>query len=222
MPGIGFGVPSKGTLKEALGEIPSDFRGYFRAGFSGLTKVETRNWPGILAVSQLPAPVVVGLELEQAAADLGVDTEELLRLATAARLLLGILAFRTESVADFTAAATDLGILDSKDVPRISEFAETAAKDRQALKQALLASSLQSELLPSLTQFEVKIDVRLDFEKEKVTNAVPVTLVHIDTDSSEKELWFQMTPSQVEGLAAKLQQVVKQLKEAEQLAKKLV
>jgi len=49
---IGYGVPTKGTLKEALEAIPEDFRAYFRTGFAQLAKRDPKVWADIARISR--------------------------------------------------------------------------------------------------------------------------------------------------------------------------
>jgi hypothetical protein len=72
--------------------------------------------------------------------------------------------------------------------------------------------------LPSLVDFETAVDVRLRFEKGQIKAGVPVVLVHIDTDATHEELWFQMTKAQAERLCTSLNDLLKDLEKAERVA----
>jgi hypothetical protein len=76
-------------------------------------------------------------------------------------------------------------------------------------------SSLATRLLPAFSNLSSAIDIRLDFEKDQVVIAVPVALIHIDTDASEEQLRFQMTKRQIEGMVEDLKRVLTRLDAAE-------
>lgn len=217
---IGFGVPSTGKLSDALAEIPEDVRGYFRLGFARICSVDQSRWPMIVsAISKISSPHTADLELERVVSELKVDGDEIHHLVNSSRLLLGILAFRIESCEEVVASIVEAGILVKENEDAILAFAKIASADRGALKQALSMATLQHSLLPSLMQLEVKVDLRLEFDGDSITRTAPVVLVHLDTDAVDQEIWFQLTPSQVEGFISRLQQALRQVGVAETLLK---
>ena len=83
--------------------------------------------------------------------------------------------------------------------------------------------SLESEVLPYLLDFEVAVDLRLGYGPtgENVEFAVPVAMVHVDTDSYNQEVWFQAGITQIETMIERLQMAAERMKAADSLAKKL-
>ena len=222
MAGIGFGVSSSGTLADALSEIPDDVQGYFRLGFARICSIDKSRWPIIIsAVSKISSPHTADLELEGVVSELGIEGDEIHHLVNSSRLLLGMLAFRKESVEEIISSLHGIKILSEENKEDITAFGAAAAKNRADLKQKLSLASLQHTLLPSLTEFGVKVDLRLEFDGDSISRVAPVVLVHLDTDAIDQEIWFQLTPSQVEGLIVRLKQVAKQLDLAESIIKPL-
>ena len=222
MPEIGFGIPSKGSLLEALAAIPPDYQGYLRGGFGRLSTLDASKRTALLSTVRQAAPYPSNIELEPIAAMLGLNSTESSSVVSACRLLLGALSFRSDSPKEFVDAAIQAGILDSKDSPAIGEFAEVIASKRAEFRRNLTTSSLQHELLPSLARVDFKIDVRVEFQGGKLTAVAPVALVYIDTDSDSRDIWFQMTRPQLLALEAKLKQASEELARAEEVAQKLL
>jgi hypothetical protein len=222
MSGIPFGVSSTGSLVDVLSEIPDEVKGYFRLGFARICKTDKARWPLIIsAISKISSPHTADLEIEAIVPELDIEGDELNHLVNSSRLLFGILAFRTESVGEIISSALAANILSNENKDDIVAFGNVAAGNRMGLKQTLSLASLQHALLPSLMELEVKVDFRFGFEGDKVNRIAPVVLVHLDTDAINQEVWFQLTPSQVEGVIARLEQALKQLNAAGALLKPL-
>lgn len=203
MPNIAFGLRTTGDLGDALSSIPDDLKDFLRNGFSLLANADARSWPRIFDVGRLAGVSPSNLDLDTT----GIPSEEAFPIVNAARLLLGALAFRGESPEQFLEQANQHGLVEKTDNAQVLRFVHAHAMDREALRRSLEANELQYSLLPSLTRLDFKIDVRLEFdiaESAAVRTAAPVVLVHVDTDASDGELWFQMTPLQIDALAEKL------------------
>ncbi|WP_426608515.1 hypothetical protein [Bradyrhizobium sp. McL0616] len=76
---------------------------------------------------------------------------------------------------------------------------------------------LANETLPSLAAFDVSIDLRLGFREDVLEHAVPVALVHLDTDGTGQEIWFQAARADVEMMLHELQTALRRIELAEQL-----
>ena len=83
--------------------------------------------------------------------------------------------------------------------------------------------SLEGEVLPYLMEFEATVDIRLGFDTEgtDVAFAVPVAMLHVDTDSYNQEIWFQVGIAQIETMIETLQIAAERMKAANSLAGKL-
>jgi len=79
---------------------------------------------------------------------------------------------------------------------------------------------LAAQTLPSLDTFDISVDLRLRFKDEQIQDAVSVAVVHLDTDATNRELWFQMTRGDVELVIEKLNSTLKQMDTAEKLHSK--
>ena len=218
---IGYGVSTTGSLLQALSAIPSDYRGYFRDGFSRLARLKRDLWPTLIKALEDAAPYPSNIELDPILDSLGLEGTAGTALLNATRFILGVITLRDDSPGDVVAAACESQLLDAADRDAITEFSELVARTRSELRKSLSVGTLSHAIFPSLLLFEVKVDLRLDFAEGKVTTAAPILIAHIDTDASEKELWFQMTYSQLVALEQKLKKGLEDLHLAQAIAKQL-
>ena len=83
--------------------------------------------------------------------------------------------------------------------------------------------SLEAEVLPYLMDFEATVDIRLGYGPtgNNVELAVPVAMLHVDTDSYNQEIWFQAGITQIETMIERLQVAAERMKAAGSLVEKL-
>jgi hypothetical protein len=85
------------------------------------------------------------------------------------------------------------------------------------LRRAFDRRALATATLPSLTTFDISVDLRLSFDKEDITDGVAVALAHIDTDAGNRELWFQLTRGDLDMMIETLTDSRQQMDAAEKL-----
>ena len=113
-----------------------------------------------------------------------------------------------------------LGAHDREDATAVlNVIADHYAEGRDNIRRM----SIESEVLPYLMEFEATVDIRLEFgaRGNSVELAVPLAMIHVDTDSYRQEIWFQAGIAQVETMIERLQLVAERMKSAEDLARKL-
>jgi hypothetical protein len=94
-------------------------------------------------------------------------------------------------------------------------FCELVVSQRAGVRQLLTRSQLSAVVLPVLTSFDITVDIRLGFEEGQVATALPVAVVHMDTDSAGQEVWFQINQRQLERTIKDLNNALKEIQEAE-------
>lgn len=124
------------------------------------------------------------------------------------------------TVEEFTAAATKVEILTPDLVDKLLPFFQVVIQEQPLLARAIRRASLPGQVLPSFTDFEIAIDVRIAFEDHGVYESVPVAIVHIDTDASGGEIWFQASKAQMERLKSSVDTAIKRMELAEAWAQK--
>lgn len=134
-------------------------------------------------------------------------------------VVFGLLVDLEISIDEFIAAASG-EICESEDLPTLRYLASKIVPDRKALKVAVEEASLASQILPSLSMFDLEVDLRMRFEDGKLQLGVPIAVVHIDTDCQNQEIWLQLKLSEVQNLIEKLKKTEADLKSAELILEK--
>ncbi len=199
--------------------MPEGARKFLHRGFRLLSRIDPKHY------EQLVNAVIESLgsnyiEPAEFAAQIGVTEDEAGALLAAASVFATLLSSRKELPEDLLRAAAEADLLDSADFDAALRFAALLS-DRNALKGALESSRIASAVLPSITTFDATVDLRFGFEKDQIAFAVPVVVVHLDTDSTEQEIWFQLTRKETERLIDNLKAVLKKINIIEQWSQKV-
>jgi hypothetical protein len=219
MANLTFPFPLTGTLKEAFEEMPEGFRSFVREGFSQWARVSDDKWDTLLPLvaGSLEAPS--DMEVEYVGRRFGIPEDNVLGMIGAARVLCGVLVSRSEGVNEVVEAAVASKSLERSDAERIRQLGERAVGQRSALKRRFEESSLRGTILPSVTELDFRIDLRLHFEGDRASHATPVVIARL-ADAGGDEHCFQLSPFQIEALLSSVQEIARQLKQAESIATK--
>ncbi len=120
-----------------------------------------------------------------------------------------------EPVSSIVTSLVSSEILAPSDQADITSLLNEIDQHRPALSEGLRRSHLAARLLASFSDLNSVVDIRLDFDKDQIAVAVPVLLVHIDTDVDDQEIRFQMSRKQLEAVVEDLKQALTRLEAAE-------
>jgi hypothetical protein len=120
-----------------------------------------------------------------------------------------------EGVEQVITGALNAKILTDTDAPSVRRFAALVVRDRDHYKRALEKQRLAGSVLPSLTMFDTLVDLRPSFGEGGFKFAIPIVLVHIDTDVTGQEVWFQAGKAQLENIIRELQEALNRIEVAE-------
>lgn len=211
-------IPSRGSLEEAFSEMPPGLRSFLSEGFIILSKL-TREKVGELVPFVLESVQSgSGSDYKNLATQLDMERKDARLLLGSMTLLASMLSGREDTVQQFIKSAVDARIVNPEATGVATTLFEGLVADRAVLRQAMTRSSVSSEVLPSLLEFESTVDLRLGFDKFKVSFAVPVALLHLDTDASGQEVWLQVTRKQLENMIKDLEETLRKVVEAEKWA----
>jgi hypothetical protein len=138
--------------------------------------------------------------------------------------LVGIISFlvllvskpgEPEAAPTIVGALVSAEILDKDAQAAIIVVLNELDRDRSSVTSALRRTSLATRLLPSLTDLNCVVDIRIGFDNDEIALAVPVVLVHIDTDSKDQEIWFQMSKGQLKTAIEDLTKILLRVEAAE-------
>lgn len=117
-------------------------------------------------------------------------------------VIVGVLSQCPASAEDFAQEGRGK-LFDPSDDSVVMALANLVINKRTQLERSVESRLLAVETLPALTALDITIDLRFRFGKAGIQDAVPVALVHVDTDA-EPEIWFQMTEGDVDAMQQKL------------------
>jgi hypothetical protein len=205
-------------LSEALARAPRAFREQAQKGFRILSGLGKEQYG-------LVVDVVIGTlergqpSLVELGKRLSMTEDETTSLFAAAMIVVPLL-INQKTPEEFRTEATKAGFLPPEVADASVPFAKSVYEKREALGRVMRRSALPSQVLPTLTNVEIVVDIRMDFEDQEVYEAVPVAMFHIDTDVSNTELWFQASKSQLEHFRDDLSETIKRMEIAETWARK--
>ena len=214
MPDYHIHIPTESALQESVSGIPPEVKIYLAKGFAALERLSEDKLTTVMDVAKDYLNIPVSANRAEVVSKLGVTGEDAMALMTAISFSTFILTSRAATPEDFVQALKSVDVLPKTQTPGLLRLAQAINRNRAALKETLERSQVANALLPSLAKFETTIDLRLGFEKSQVGFAVPVVLMHVDTDAEGEELWFQVNQKQLEALMKDLEEARRRVDEA--------
>ena len=201
-----------------MASIPSSFASYIRRGFSVLAGIPPVRYPLLIeqVVDSIDSPMLRGEE--KLASQFGVKEEDASPLLAAVSLVCVSMSATDETPESFVTVASEVKIVDEAHKASLLELTGLVARSRGRLKEDLQKSRTALRILPALTDFETAVDVRPIFKRDEIASTVPVTLVHIDTDTTHHEIWFQMSKTQLKFVIENLQDSLRRIELLERWA----
>jgi hypothetical protein len=212
-------------LSSQIAEFPERGRVAARQGFEilrGLSEAD-RSKAVELMFSSLEKGGSGGLDTELLAKEIPSLTRrgDAGRAVTALSIAVALLTQHEVSSAEFVEAGTGK-IFDANGEATASSIANVVIARRATLARAMERSRLANAVLPSLVRFDVSVDLRIRFQDGRAQESVPVALAHIDTDSDNNEIWFQMSRADVDTMMEKLQNTAAEMDSAEDLIRRII
>ena len=206
------------SLPEALAATPRAFREQAKKGFKVLAGISKQHYAEILRA------VVMTLESRQTPFEdlekhLSLSREDVGSLIAAAMITVPILG-NGGSAEEFTSAAVKIDMLPVDLVPEIRPFIQIVVSDRSQIARAIRRAAMPRQVFPFLMNVEIVVDLRMAFDEQKVGEAVPVALIHIDTDGDGEEIWFQASKPQLERLKNDVDATIKRMELSEEWARR--
>ncbi len=169
--------------------------------------------------AELLRAVVVTLEsrkppLEDLEKGLNVSANDLNALFASAMLTVTLLSQGIKGEEFFT-STVKAGMIPQNLVSKIQPFVDTVVGESAQIGRIIRRAALPAQVLPYMSDVEVVVDLRLAFEEEAVRDAVPVAIVHIDTDANNEEIWFQASIQQMRQLKDDVEEAIKRMEAAE-------
>ncbi|MGY2808686.1 hypothetical protein [Bradyrhizobium sp. USDA 4506] len=181
---------SKGVeeLEGRLSRYPQQALLFFQAGFSSAASLPEEARRHVLA--EMISNFQRGtrrLDSSNLRKITGLSENGADQLATVYSLVIGLLSETTATPDEFIVAAENKVFLE-KDRSVAKSIATEVCNARPKIQETVARTRLAGEVLPSLSTFDLSIDVRVRVENGAIGIAVPVAVVHIDTDADNRDL----------------------------------
>jgi hypothetical protein len=209
-----FNVPNSGRpIGEAIAKLPRAFRDNAEKGFVVLASVPEKNYDHIVETA------IVMMEsqrppIEELQKVLNLNQSDAGRVFSAAMVVVPLFD-KTTTVDEFFDAAIKAKLIDASIYPKLKPFVERVASRGPEIATAIRKATLTDQCLPSFFDMDVIVDLRIGFEEGRVDVAVPVALIHIDTDAEQEELWFQCSKQQLILIKDDIEAALKKMDAAE-------
>ncbi|MDD2860570.1 MAG: hypothetical protein PHI71_05795 [Acidiphilium sp.] len=202
-------------LSAQITEIPPDLLGIVRNGFAIASNlpIDVQSKVVNLVVQKMQR-LGGNLDTDAIVQATGLDRREASRLNVALITTLRLLTESLASPAEFVEVG--IGKLFHADDSVVAQFVATVVADqRTELQKTFAREHLANAVLPSLTSFDVAVDLRFKFSGPEIDDTVAVAVAHIGTDTQFQQIWLQLTKTDVESIIEKLSVALKQLYAAE-------
>ncbi len=216
--------PTTGSLEAVFADVPESVKKLLTDGFAALAALSDASIGQLLGVSlpifsnEVPNETV----FERLGKQLEISSELVPDLLSAVGTMIAAFSSRPETPEQFVAEARKAGLIKDADLAKIRRFADLVYAERDTIKQTLQSTDAASEVIPSLRYIEGTVDLRLHFENDKVKGSFAVALLHVDVDTTNGDVWFQVSTTQLERVVRELEDLLSKMKAAESFAKTLV
>ena len=211
-------------LSTVFSTAPDSIRGQFALGLKTISKLSDEQLRELLEILIESFASRAPVQETDVSVRFKTSPEEAVGLVTTSSITAATLSTREDTVDQFVDAQSKAQwIGDGKTSEAAARLGRITVANRDRLKDALARSRLGAESLPVLTQFEATIDIRPNFDKEsnQITFAVPIAILHIDTDAEGQEVRFQLTKRELEKMSNDVKDALKRMEEAERWMKEL-
>lgn len=201
------------SISDVLARIPKTFKEEASKGFVLLADIAPQHYAEILQA------VILTLEsrrppLEKLSESLEIQANQINSLFAASMFTVSVLG-EGGSADEFINAGLSSGLIREDRIAKIRPFVDTIATQQPQIGRIIRRAAMPAQVLPSISNVEVVVDLRLAFDEEYVAEFVPVAVVHIDTDTDKEEIWFQASKHQMLQLKSDLDEAIRRMEIAE-------
>lgn len=191
-------------LARRVAGYPGEAFGFFKGGFAAAAALQESTRRQVLAeVIDNIRRGVRRLQGSALASVTGLSDRDSEQLASAYSLVIGLLADSSATPDEFVDAGKGK-LFKDEHVEVAREVAAAICGARGEISSSIEKTQLAGQVLPSLSEFEATVDIRLKIVDGQVKLSVPVAVVHIDTDAGGQEIWIQLTRGDIDEVIKKL------------------
>ncbi|MCY4405780.1 MAG: hypothetical protein OXC15_05395 [Rhodospirillaceae bacterium] len=190
-------------IKSAF-NAPEDIRSTLHDGLSVIASLSKRDQEKLLKWARVPRAAGLFGDSESLASEIGLSQERARQARLAVAMMLGSLRESSITAEEFINAGLKSSAFTKLESVEIGNFAELIIAVRHELNEESELVQLQNAVLPTLTEFDLTIDARVQVSEGAVMRAVPVVIAYVDTDAEDQLVWFQMDEERARELRDKL------------------
>ena len=210
-----------GGFSETVASMPPPVKSALGRGFKVLQTLSQESLQLLIRSAQENITKGRDADVSALAVRCGLQEAEVADALSAASFLIIGLALENVAIDAFIANGIQAGLFTRTEAGAISRAAESLSAKREEIKASVDQEEVANRILPSLAAFEFAVEMRIDFQDDRVSSVVPVAVAYLDTDATHMEVWFQMSKSQVERLYDDLKSLVKKMADAEAIIKRM-
>ena len=205
------------TLAGRIAEIPEQAKSAIRNGFAIATAM-----PDAIRLHAIEL-VVRQIERAGGAVDTdavvestGLSRRDASRLNASLSVTIGLLSDNNATSEEFVSSGAGKLFFD-EDVSTVSAISTYVVSQRADIRKAMAHENLANTVLPSLTAFDVAVDVRFKFKEQHIEDRIAVAVVHIATDGNMENLWLQLSQHDVQRIISKMNDTLNKMRLIESL-----
>ncbi len=175
-----------------------------RSGLAIVARLEEQEHHRLLDWARAPRAMGLYGDARSLVSETGVAEEYADQVRMAVVMMVGSIGGSSIASQDFIDAGLKSSALTEKEVRGIKKFADLIIECRSEIKKEKDIAQLQNSALPTLIEFELTLDARVQVSDGTILYAVPVVVAYVDTDSENQVLWFQMNEERAREVRDKL------------------
>lgn len=185
-------------------DVSSNIKGKLCSGLAIVAGLEDHEQHKLLKWARTPRATGLYGDVRSLVSEAGINEEYADQVRMAVVMMVSSIAGSPVTSQDFIDAGVESGTLTNKVVRGIKRFADLIVANRIELNKENDMVKLQNSVLPTLFEFEVTLDARVQVSEGDIAYAVPVVVGYVDTDSEDQVVWFQMNEERVREIRDKL------------------
>ena len=191
--------------------VPANIRESLRSGLTVIANLDKQHSEKLLAWARAPRAHGLYGDNSSFVSETGLSEHHADRVRIAVVMMVGSLRNSSITAEEFIEAGLASSTFTQAEVPGLKRFAELIIGARPELKKEGDLAQLQDIALPTLIEFDLTLDARVQISDGAVSHGVPVVIAYVDTDAEDQLVWFQMNETRVRELRDKFSTMLDQI-----------
>lgn len=185
-------------------DVPDHIMNSLRSGLEIIANLQEMEQEKLLNWARFPRASGLFGDNKSFVSETGLREKHADRVRIAVVMMVGSLRESPVTAEEFIEAGLNNTAFTQAEIYGLKRFAQMIIAVRAELKRESDLVQLQDVVLPTLMEFELTLDARVQILDGVVANAIPVVIAFVDTDAEDQLVWFQMNEQRVRELRDKL------------------